>query len=124
MSGATIPAGASADHTHWCPGGCNRRVPHRYFACGDCWVRLPFEYQQPIQIAYRHDDVAHAKAMVEARGWYQLNPPEPGRATLAEQLKDLANMLAGIGRHADHTRSQAGRCVVCSCGVRVQGRLT
>lgn len=70
---AVSPAGASADHTHWCPGGCQRHVPNRYFACGDCWVRLPFAYQQPIQIAYRRDHHAHREAMAAAIRWYRNN---------------------------------------------------
>jgi len=41
----------------------------------------------------------------------------------AEYVDDLLEVLTGIGRHADHDRQQAGRCVVCSCGMRVQGRL-
>lgn len=123
MPAAPRPAGAPADHTHWCPGGCQRRVPNRHFTCGDCWVRLPFERQRAIQMAYRRDSAAHAAAMVAARRWYQDNP-QPGRVTLTEQLQDVGDMLAGAGRHADHERRQVGRCAVCSCGVRVQGRLT
>lgn len=38
-------------------------------------------------------------------------------------LKNLAEMLAGTGAHADHTREQIGRCVHCSCGARAQGTL-
>lgn len=128
MPATPSPARTPADHTHWCPGGCQRRVPNRLFACGDCWVRLPFRYQQPISANYRRDHDKHAEAMAAAVQWYADNPvgtpPElqkPG-PTLAETLQDLSDMLAGIGRHADHVRTIAGRCTVCSCGVRVQGR--
>jgi hypothetical protein len=38
-------------------------------------------------------------------------------------LADMTDMLYGQGRHATHTREQVGRCVYCSCGIRVQGRL-
>jgi hypothetical protein len=38
-------------------------------------------------------------------------------------VRDLEDMVAGQGAHAEHTRRQAGRCVVCSCGARAQGRL-
>lgn len=129
MIGSPNPARTPADHTHWCPGGCQRRVPDRLFACGDCWVRLPFQYQQPISATYRRDPNAHHEAMRAARRWYQDNPlpndatPSPPD-TLAETLQDMADMLSGIGRHADHTREIAGRCTVCSCGLRVQGRPT
>lgn len=87
-------------------------------------MRLPFEYQRPIQVAYRRDPATHADAMAAARGWYEDNPPPAGRVTLAEQLQDMADMLTGIGRHATHDRRQVGRCAVCSCGVRVQGQLS
>jgi hypothetical protein len=95
--------------------------------CDVCWTRLPFQLAQPIQAAFRRDEHAYRAAVHNARGWLKANPEQATQqppATLAEQLQDLANMLTGIGRHADHTRRQAGRCVVCSCGVRVQGRLT
>lgn len=54
-------------------------------------------------------------AMVEAT-------PEQLRAA-AEALNDWADMFYGEGAHAGHTQKQIGRCVSCSCGVRVQGRL-
>lgn len=38
-------------------------------------------------------------------------------------IQDLDDMVNGKGDHADHTRKQIGRCILCSCGVRVQGRL-
>lgn len=50
-------------------------------------------------------------------------PPTPGQKAAAEFLNDLYDMLNGTGRHAEHTQSQVGRCVVCSCGLRVQGTL-
>lgn len=127
MSAATSPAGAPADHTHWCPGGCHTRVPNRYFACGNCWARLPYPLQRDIQTHYRRDEAEHAKAMVAAKAWYDTNPlpqpDQPGPPKIALQLQDLADMLNGEGRHAEHTQRQLGRCVVCSCGTRVQGRL-
>jgi len=38
-------------------------------------------------------------------------------------IVDLEDMLHGRGRHAEHTQTQAGRCAICSCGLRAQGRL-
>jgi hypothetical protein len=38
-------------------------------------------------------------------------------------LDNAAALLAGTGAHAGHTREQVGRCVYCSCGDRVQGRM-
>lgn len=38
-------------------------------------------------------------------------------------LNNAADVLRGTGEHADHEREQVGRCVHCSCGVRVQGRM-
>ena len=39
------------------------------------------------------------------------------------EIADLMDVLAGTGRHADHSREQIGRCVHCSCGTRIQGRM-
>lgn len=41
----------------------------------------------------------------------------------AKALQDIYDMLHGYGRHEGHTREQVGRCVYCSCGLRVQGYL-
>lgn len=125
MTTAPSPARARAA-THACPGGCHRQVPQHLFACKPCWLRLPYDLRQPISANYRRDEAAHLAAMADARHWYRENPvtltEPPPSSTLAEQLQDMANMLMGIGRHATHTRQQAGRCVTCSCGLRVQGQ--
>lgn len=42
----------------------------------------------------------------------------------AAVLGQLVDVLRGTGAHADHTRTQVGRCVYCSCGARVLGRLS
>lgn len=39
-------------------------------------------------------------------------------------IQNLVDMLAGEGAHTGHKRRQVGRCVLCSCGIRVQGRLS
>lgn len=52
--------------------------------------------------------------------------PEPKRDLVKElekHLIDLADVLRGTGAHAEHERRQVGRCVICSCGIRVQGRM-
>lgn len=41
----------------------------------------------------------------------------------AEFVNDIYEVLTGSGAHAEHEQRQIGRCVLCSCGVRVQGRL-
>jgi hypothetical protein len=38
-------------------------------------------------------------------------------------LEDIAAMLESTGAHAGHTLTQVGRCVYCSCGKRIQGKL-
>lgn len=48
---------------------------------------------------------------------------EPTVHEAAGVLAEMVATLAGTGRHADHVRTQVGRCVHCSCGARVQGRL-
>jgi hypothetical protein len=40
-----------------------------------------------------------------------------------KQIRDLNDMLIGEGNHKGHKARQVGRCVICSCGVRAQGRL-
>lgn len=42
----------------------------------------------------------------------------------AQYVTDVYEVLTGTGDHAEHEQQQAGRCVRCSCGIRVQGRLT
>lgn len=42
--------------------------------------------------------------------------------SMLDHVRDLEDMLAGRGAHVDHERKQIGRCVVCSCGARAQGR--
>ncbi|MGH7606550.1 MAG: hypothetical protein ACREME_04340 [Gemmatimonadales bacterium] len=77
--------------------------------------------------AFRRNEAAYLAAVHDVRQWLKANPaPATQRppATLTEQMQDMADMLAGIGRHRDHTREVAGRCTVCSCGLRVQGRPT
>ncbi len=48
--------------------------------------------------------------------------PETARK-FEEALQDMADMMNGEGGHKDHTQEQVGRCVYCSCGMRVQGTL-
>lgn len=109
--------------THPCPAGCGAVVLNHRFACRPCWYRLPRDLREPITATYRVDPDAHHHAMSDAVRWYADNPkpPPPTRADAAAALVDLADVLAGTGKHADHERRQIGRCVVCSCGARVQG---
>lgn len=55
-----------------------------------------------------------------------LTPAEQETAlhAAAQFLNDSYEVLTGTGRHADHERTQIGRCVRCACGLRVQGRLS
>jgi hypothetical protein len=112
------------DPIHGCPGGCARQVRVHFYACKPCWFRLPYRLRQPILHA-RQGTAEHRAAMADAAGWYRANPKptSPSAADTARLLADLEDLLAGRGRHADHTRHQAGRYVVCSCGDRAQGRL-
>jgi hypothetical protein len=48
---------------------------------------------------------------------------ESAAKEVVTQVRDLQDMVAGRGAHEGHTQTQAGRCVVCSCGARAQGRL-
>lgn len=59
--------------THPCPGECGSNVPNRLFACRPCWQRLPRDLAQPILATYRIDDMAHLRAMADARRWYRAN---------------------------------------------------
>ena len=49
--------------------------------------------------------------------------PEDALRAAAQFLNDSYEVLTGTGAHAEHTQRQVGRCVFCSCGMRVQGRL-
>lgn len=49
--------------------------------------------------------------------------PDAAKRAIAAYLDDMAAMMQGTGQHEDHEQHQVGRCVVCSCGMRVQGRL-
>lgn len=46
------------------------------------------------------------------------------RHTAALFLTDVYEVLTGTGKHAGHKQKQKGACVGCSCGARVQGRLS
>lgn len=54
-----------------------------------------------------------------------LTPEETAalKRAAAEFVNDSYEVLTGTGEHAVHERSQVGRCVYCSCGLRIQGRL-
>lgn len=69
---ALSPAGATSANSRRCPG-CTNRIPINEFACPDCWVRLPFRFQQPIQATFRRDEQAHQRALQSARAWYRDN---------------------------------------------------
>jgi hypothetical protein len=49
--------------------------------------------------------------------------PEGALRAAAQFLQDSYEVLTGAGAHAEHEQRQIGRCVHCSCGMRVQGRL-
>lgn len=71
---APSPAGAPSDNSRRCPGGCQLRIALDLFVCPTCWVRLPYEYQQPIQAAYQRDQDAYRQAVITACRWYVDNP--------------------------------------------------
>lgn len=48
--------------------------------------------------------------------------PEQAKAA-QEFLQNAYDVLDGKGKHAEHEQKQVGRCVHCSCGARVQGRM-
>ncbi len=43
--------------------------------------------------------------------------------SLEEWFLDTNDMLNKCGAHEGHTLRQVGRCILCSCGKRVQGFL-
>ena len=69
---ALSPSRAAADNSRRCPG-CPTRIGINDFTCPDCWVRLPFALQQPIQATFRRDEQAHQRALHSARAWYRNN---------------------------------------------------
>jgi hypothetical protein len=117
----TIPssAGAPAAASRRCPG-CTTRIPLAQFVCGHCWDRLPYAMRQGLQTTRGRDERGHLAATTAARHWLAEHPAPAEPATpLATQLQDLADMLAGIGRHTGHSRAELGGVVRCSCGVAV-----
>jgi len=53
----------------------------------------------------------------------QNTPDQQQTQAIIAFLADVTDVLNRTGKHADHTPKQVGRCVICSCGVRAQGRL-
>jgi hypothetical protein len=49
--------------------------------------------------------------------------PEDALRAAAQFFQDSYEVLTGTGAHAEHEQRQIGRCVFCTCGKRVQGRL-
>lgn len=49
--------------------------------------------------------------------------PEVTFSHYAAAIQNLQDIRTGSGSHAKHKQRQIGRCVYCSCGARVQGRL-
>lgn len=72
MAALTSPAGAPAGPSRRCPG-CTTRVPLTEPWCDLCWLRMPFEYQQPVQDTYQRDEQAYRKAVHIAREWLRAN---------------------------------------------------
>lgn len=89
--------------------------------CDECANRLPFDLTRAVNVAWRRNQNAYQRAVHEARQWLKTHPHQPP-AVLAEQLQDMADMLAGIGRHAGHSRREDNGAVVCCCGVTVTSR--
>jgi hypothetical protein len=49
---------------------------------------------------------------------------DPLKFAAAKFLGEAYEVLTGTGAHAAHKQKQKGACVRCSCGIRVQGRLS
>ncbi len=49
-------------------------------------------------------------------------PPEVKQIAY-DYLKAMDDFLESKGDHEGHTLKQVGRCIYCSCGKRVQGKL-
>ena len=56
-------------------------------------------------------------------GPYSGQPMDQQSLAYVAAIQNLQDVLTNSGTHADHTARQVGRCVLCSCGTRVQGRL-
>lgn len=103
-------------------------------ACRPCWLRLPQEIRTRLRDSVGLYPSTYRLAEEDARGWLDSHPWQPPkpvyemtreeRADILAKLADLVSVLDGSGPHVGHTRQQIGRCVHCSCGTRVQGRIT
>lgn len=114
--------------------GCDKSASQFHgFACDRCAYRLPPRMKEELQRSRDNYPATHRLAVEEATEWLRRNPwrepPKPPKMTPEEEaevrrfLEDAYHLLNGTGDHASHTRKQVGRCVYCSCGKRVQGRM-
>jgi hypothetical protein len=73
-----MPSAVSRRRNHDCPGGCARRVTAKFFACHDCWHRLPGPLKRDVLRGYRlrgsGDSSVHVEAMLAAVNWYRAHP--------------------------------------------------
>lgn len=61
---------------HTCPGGCGRTVHNAWFACRQCWRRLPPSLQTPILTAHwAGDEEGHSRALANAMHYYRNHRP-------------------------------------------------
>lgn len=77
--------------------------------------------------AAKHDRWAQSKADVNARRNRRLRQARALKRAQVDVLAafaDVVDVIYGEGEHADHIREQHGKCIYCSCGARVQGKIT
>jgi hypothetical protein len=111
--------------------GCRRVVPPKMFMCRPHWHLLTPAHRRAIWATYRPGQEVTkdpSPAYLEAaraaiRYLEELGNTRPQPDADVTRWLDVADMLNGEGRHAGHQQKQVGRCVYCSCGLRVQGKL-
>jgi hypothetical protein len=123
-------AQSPAAHRLACPAGCGRnRRTNVELLCRPCWYRVPPDLRAEVWRAWRRFQAAEITPdeltavqdrAIAAAGRKRAKPSPEQMAEIAAGVQDLADMVAGKGRHADHQREQIGRCLYCSCGLRVQ----
>jgi hypothetical protein len=59
---------------HTCPGGCGRTVNPGWFACRQCWFRLPAGIRSDYATGQRRSRQKYNVAVAAAHAWYTTHP--------------------------------------------------
>lgn len=109
-----IPAGKRKAEPYWINIAAGRKAAALALAVRDFRTRK--DLAAPLVV-----DFAAAEKLAEPKA--EKPAAKPTAEDAAAALAELVGVLDGTGAHAEHERKQVGKCVYCSCGARVQGRM-